>query len=155
MRRKDREITDFAQMLAIVSACDCCRIGLVDSDGAYIVPMNFGFEVIDKHFVIYFHGAKTGKKLSLLKNQQFVSFEMDRKHELVRGEEACSYSFCYQSVMGKGTIKLLEKYEEKVHGLQAIMEHYSNQSEWKFREEQVNMVSVLQLEVTEWSCKEH
>ena len=43
MRRKDREITDFEQMRAILDACDCARLGLVDEQGAYIVPMNFGW----------------------------------------------------------------------------------------------------------------
>ena len=41
MRRKDREVTDFDKMMEILSACDCCRLGLVDENGAYIVPLNF------------------------------------------------------------------------------------------------------------------
>lgn len=38
MRRTDREILDFEQMLAVVEACSCCRLGLIDEAGAYIVP---------------------------------------------------------------------------------------------------------------------
>ncbi len=41
MRRKEREVTDYNKMIEILKSCDCCRIGLVDDKGAYIVPMNF------------------------------------------------------------------------------------------------------------------
>lgn len=38
MRRRDREIKDFSKMLDIMKACDCCRLGFVDEQEAYIVP---------------------------------------------------------------------------------------------------------------------
>ena len=40
MRRKDREVTDFSKMIDILKSCDCCRLGLVDGNEAYIVSMN-------------------------------------------------------------------------------------------------------------------
>lgn len=155
MRRKDREITDFHKMIEILKACDCCRIGLVDTIGTYIVPMNFGYEEQNEKLILYFHGAVVGKKIDLIKEQSVASFEMDRKHELVEGEIACTYSYLYQSVMGKGNVQIMENYKDKVHGLQKIMSHYSDKQEWEFKEEDVNMVSVIKLEVNEWSCKEH
>lgn len=46
MRRKDREITDFHELIEIMKKCDVCRIALKDEDGyPYIVPLNFGLEV--------------------------------------------------------------------------------------------------------------
>ena len=46
MIRKDREITDRSEQLAIMEACDVCRIALNGEDGyPYIVPLNFGVEV--------------------------------------------------------------------------------------------------------------
>ncbi|MCI5517752.1 pyridoxamine 5'-phosphate oxidase family protein [Roseburia sp. MUC/MUC-530-WT-4D] len=155
MRRKDREITDFEQMRAILDACDCARLGLVDEQGAYIVPMNFGWEEQDGKLALYFHGAAEGKKLDLIRKQGSVSFEMDRKHELVEGDIACAYSYCYQSIMGNGRIKIVEDIEQKKHGLQVIMSHYTKKQNWDFQDELVNRVAVLKLEVDNWSCKEH
>ena len=63
MRRKDREITEFEQMRVILDACDCARLGLVDEQGAYIVPMNFGWEEQNGKLALYFHGAADGKSL--------------------------------------------------------------------------------------------
>lgn len=155
MRRKDREVTDYEKMLGIVNACDCCRIGLVDGDGAYIVPLNFGYENREGELTLYFHSAAEGKKIELVKQQGSVSFEMDTKHELVKGKAACAYSYLFQSVMGKGKVELLQDHEEKVYGLKKVMAHYSDKEDWSFPEKMVNNMAVMKLSVTEWSCKEH
>ena len=155
MRRADREIREFDRMLAIADACDCCRLGLLDDAGAYIVPLNFGYEAEGEKLTLYFHGAGQGKKIDLIREQKSASFEMDTRHALVEGETACAYSYRYQSVMGRGRIRLIEEYEEKVHGLQAIMAHYSRDREFAFGEEAVNRTAVIKLEVEAWSCKEH
>ena len=66
MRRKDREVADFTEQLAIIKKCDVCRIALNDEDGfPYIVPMNFGMDVQDGQLYLYFHCATEGKKLDL------------------------------------------------------------------------------------------
>ncbi len=155
MRRTDREIREFGRMLSIVDACDCCRLGLVDGAGAYIVPLNFGYEAEGEKMTLYFHGAGEGKKIDLIRAQGSASFEMDTRHQLVEGETACAYSYLYQSVMGRGKIRLASGYEEKVHGLNVIMAHYSRDREFVFKEEVVNRTAVIKLEVEEWSCKEH
>ena len=154
MRRADREIREFDRMLAVADACDCCRLGLLDDAGAYIVPLNFGYEAEGEKLTLYFHGAGQGKKIDLIREQKSASFEMDTRHALVEGETACAYSYRYQSVMGRGRIRLIEEYEEKVHGLQAIMAHYSRDREFAFGEEAVNRTAVIKLEVEAWSCKE-
>ena len=155
MRRADREIREFDRMLAVADACDCCRLGLLDDAGAYIVPLNFGYEAEGEKLTLYFHGAGQGKKIDLIREQKSASFEMDTRHALVEWETACAYSYRYQSVMGRGRIRLIEEYEEKVHGLQAIMAHYSRDREFAFGEEAVNRTAVIKLEVEAWSCKEH
>lgn len=155
MRRTDREITDRKKMLAILSACDCCRLGLLDGNGAYIVPLNFGYEEVDGELYLYFHSAENGKKIDLVKTQKTAAFEMDRKHQLVEGESACAYSYLYQSIMGNGVIQLINDHEEKLHALKVFMSHYATEDEWAFQEEQVKKVAIIKMKVTDWSCKEH
>ena len=96
-----------------------------------------------------------GKKIDLIKQQNTASFEMDTKHQLVEADVACSYSYLYQSIMGKGKISLVDDPEEKINGLECVMLHYSNNNTWKFNEEVLKRVAVIKIEVTEWSCKEH
>lgn len=155
MRRHDREITDPEKMLAIVKACDCCRLGFVENAGAYIVPMNFGYEVQNGTLLLYFHGAQEGKKQELIQTQKTVSFEMDTGHGLVEGKAACAYSFLYQSVMGHGVLQTLDSEAEKRHALGMIMAHYVPGRTWTFPEAAVQNVFIFRLEVTDWSCKTH
>lgn len=155
MRRKDREITNYDKMIEIMKSCDCCRIGLRDGDGVYIVPLNFGYDDKSENLTLYFHGASEGKKINLIKLQDTASFEMDTKHQLVEADIACSHSYLYQSIMGKGKISLVDSIDEKIKGLECVMLHYSHSNNWKFNEEVLNRVAVIKIEVTEWSCKEH
>lgn len=66
MRRKDREITDFNEIMNIINKCDVCRLALFDEDYPYIVPLNFGVDKEDDQLYLYFHCANQGKKLDLL-----------------------------------------------------------------------------------------
>lgn len=155
MRRNDREITEQNKMMEILSACECCRLGLIDENGAYIVPLNFGYEEVEGKIFLYFHGAAAGKKFDLIRMQKKASFELDRKHQLIEGETACTYSYLYQSIMGNGKIQILNNYEEKIHALRMLMSHYSDKKDWNFKKEQVEKIAVIKMEVTNWSCKEH
>ena len=62
MRRKDREISDYSEIIRIIESCSVCRLGLMDENEAYIVPMNFGYIVENKDLTLYFHSAKEGRK---------------------------------------------------------------------------------------------
>lgn len=57
MRRKDRQVSDAAMQREIILACSCCRLGFCDEGGAYIVPLNFGYEERAGKRTFYFHGA--------------------------------------------------------------------------------------------------
>jgi nitroimidazol reductase NimA-like FMN-containing flavoprotein (pyridoxamine 5'-phosphate oxidase superfamily) len=155
MRRSDREIVDAGKINEIIRACDCCRLGFVDGDSAYIVPLNFGFEEADGKRFFYFHGAKEGKKISLTKSNPNVGFELDTNHAVNAGEKACNYSFRYQSVIGKGKIALVEDVDEKKSALCCIMRHYSDKTDWAFTDGEVSAIAIMKLEVTELACKEH
>lgn len=155
MRRSDREVTSFSDMLRVVDACDCCRLGMVDQGAAYIVPMNFGYEAADETLTLYFHSANVGKKLSLLPAQTAVSFEMDTAHGLVEGKSACSFSYWYQCVMGVGTAEILTDADARMHALRTIMRHYTGEEQWEFAEKALRAVTVFRLRVDRWSCKVH
>ena len=47
MRRSDREIKDFDEIIEVINKCDVCRLAINDGDYPYIVPMNFGLNIED------------------------------------------------------------------------------------------------------------
>lgn len=155
MRRNDREVIDQQKIESIISFCHCCRLGFYDNDGVYIVPLNFGYEKIGEKRIFYFHGAKEGRKIDLIKTGNPVGFEMDTNYKLHENENACGYSAGFQSIIGTGKIVLIEDLDEKIHALQQIMFHYTEKRDWEFPMEMLKNMSVFKLEVREISCKEH
>ena len=155
MRRKEREVTDYNKMIEILKSCDCCRIGLVDDKGAYIVPMNFGYEDNNGKLTLYFHGATEGKKIDLINNQPEISFETDTNDRKQYHLLQAHVSYLYQSIMGKGQVKIVADRDTKIKGLNQIMHHYTGKSDYEFNENVLERTAVIKLAVTEWSCKEH
>lgn len=160
MRRKDREITDFEAMRAIVDSCDCCRLGFVVEGEAYMVPLNFGYEVEQQPgqapaLVLYFHGAAAGKKWELLHGASTITFEMDTGHRLVPGMRADEYTFAYRSVMGRGTVALLDADTDKRHAMNRIMDHYTGRTGWEVSPAMLHTTAFFALRVTHWTAKAH
>lgn len=155
MRRKDREITDKEVIEKIIEKCDCCRIGLIDGERPYIVPLNFAYVAEgDKQF-LYFHGSKVGRKIELINKNKYAGFEMDTNHMVKTSEEACKYSFRYQSVIGTGLITIVKDLDEKIKGLRLLMKHYSGKDNWTFNEKMIEAIEVIKIEVEEMTCKEN
>ena len=115
MRRKDREITGREKIKEIISSCDCCRLGFNDDGKVYIVPLNFGFIERNEKFIFYFHGAKTGRKHDIMKENNNVGFELDTNHRIYgKDDVACTYTSAFQSIIGTGKVFIVEDYDEKV-----------------------------------------
>ena len=144
MRRKDRQVTDPEKIDSIIAQCHCCRLGFSDGEQVYVVPLSFGYENTGEKRIFYFHGATEGRKLELVKRGKPVGLELDCAYRLREGENACSFTARFQSVIATGIPRILATSQEKIHGLQQIMGHYSGKKDWDF-----------QVEVTELSCKEH
>lgn len=154
MRRKDREVTDINELLAIIQECRICHLGMQDDKGIYIVPLNYGFEYVDNQLNLYFHSAKVGRKIDALKLNPNVCIEMDCDHRLIEGEKACDYSFGFKSVIGNGQASFVENYDEKLKGLQLLM-HHETMKEFEFDTKMVNMVTVMKVVVQEFTGKYH
>ena len=121
MRKEKREIQSLDEMAELLSRCDTIRIGISDAGAPYIVPVSFGFEKINGKIAVYFHGAKVGKRAELLKKLPRVCVEADLCHGF--GDSASGgYSCDYESVIGYGTVELLDGAEAD-KGFALLMEH--------------------------------
>jgi uncharacterized protein len=155
MRRKDREITDFQDILHLLSTMKVIRLGLLDKDIPYIVPLNFGYKEENEKLTFYFHSALKGRKIDLLKIHPKVCFEMDTEHQLIEGKIACDSTFDFASIMGLGIISFIEDPKLKVEALNHLMRHQSNLKSFEYDPLELKQVSVYQLEVSEISAKRH
>lgn len=151
MRRKDREITDFNEMIEIIKKCDVCRIALNDGDVPYIVPLNFGLDVQGEQVFLYFHSAAEGKKLDLIARNNRAAFEMDCDHKFILYEERMSCTMGYASVMGHGIIEAVPE-EEKYEALKILMRQY-HAEEFPFNTDPMKVTTVLKMTVTDMTGK--
>ncbi len=152
MRRKDREITGLAEIMEILSRCQVCRLGMCQKGMPYVVPLNFWVEREGERLVLYFHGAREGKKLDIIRENPQVCVEFDGEHRLLEGETACAHSFAYESVIGFGKAEILESHEEKAQGLAAILRSLTGK-EFTFTPEQTQSVAVLRMALEEVAGK--
>ena len=153
MRRAEREVTDRGQLLEIIGRCTCCRVAFSDPEGAYIVPLSFAF-VPGQPDRFYFHGAKEGRKASLIAKRPKVGFELDCAYELVAGQSGCKYSCRYQSIVGTGVIGEVQDMEEKKQALSALMRQYEPSRSFAFTDEQAQAVAVYRLDVAAMTGKQ-
>jgi nitroimidazol reductase NimA-like FMN-containing flavoprotein (pyridoxamine 5'-phosphate oxidase superfamily) len=122
MRRKENEITDRAIIESIILKSSVCRLALSENDQPYVVPLCFGY----KDNALYFHSAREGKKVDMLRKNSKVCFEFDTDHEIVSSESPCKWTMNYRSVVGKGKASLIHDPEAKRQAFDIIMHHYSD-----------------------------
>ena len=123
---------------------------MVDGNLPYVVPLNFGY--LDN--VLYFHSAKVGKKVEILKLNSNVCFEFDVDHELRKAGSACDWGMKYRSVIGFGTVSLIECHAEKIEALAIIMKQYSDSQHFEFAEAAVNKTSVFRIVIEKMTGKQ-
>lgn len=151
MRRSDREITAFEEIVDIIEKCDVCRLALNDEEYPYILPLNFGMQVEGEEITLYFHGANHGTKYEIMKKDSRASFEMDCMHKLVMDEETGNCTMEYKSVVGHGQIEIVPE-EEKYDALCILMRHY-HQEEFPFNQRVIPYTIVFKLKVKSWTGK--
>ncbi len=154
MRRINRQITDREKLRQIIEDCKVVRIGAMDAEGLFVLPVNYGYDLEGDRLTLYIHSAKEGRKAELFLEGAEVAFEMDRGHRLITGGYTCAYSYAYQSIMGNGRIELVKTDEEKRYGLKRLMEHLAPEHAAVFSDEMVDAVNVYCLKADHFTGKE-
>lgn len=152
MRRSDREIRDFDEILEVMKKCDVCRIAMQGDEYPYVIPLNFGMAVDGQQVVLYFHGAQAGMKYELLSKNNKVCFEMDCGHMLFTDMEKGNCTMCYESVIGYGVVEDVPE-EDKREALDILMEHYPVPAGFHYNEAVVAQTRVLKLTVESMTGK--
>jgi nitroimidazol reductase NimA-like FMN-containing flavoprotein (pyridoxamine 5'-phosphate oxidase superfamily) len=148
MRRKEREITDPGEIEEIIGQAEVCRVGLVDGDEPYIVPVFFGYE----KGAIYFHCALEGRKIEIIKRHNRACFEIDTDVEIVGGQKPCGWTARYRSIMGVGRARILEDETEKVHALNVLMKQYSK-GDSNFDSDKLDAVLMVRIDIESMTGK--
>ena len=155
MRRSDREVTEFTDILSIVEKCEVLRIALIDGEKPYLVPLNFGYEADGDSLTLYMHSAGEGRKIDIIRKSPEVCFEMDCSFQLVKADSPCNWTGEYESVIGEGQISILEDPEAKKHAMDAIMKKYGFEGMPEYNPAALARTALLKIEVRQMTGKRH
>ena len=130
IRRTDREILDFNEILDVLRRAQTIRLGLNGDPYPYVVPLSYGYEAFGegdgaaRGVAIYIHGATEGFKHELIKRDNHVCVEADILHRFAeRGEgDDKSLTTEYESVIGFGTAEAISG-AEAIKGMELLIEH--------------------------------
>jgi hypothetical protein len=148
MRRKEKEISDKTIMESIILRSSVCRLALSEEGRPYVVPLCFGY----KDNIVYFHSAREGIKLDILKQNNKVCIEFDIDHEIVEADDACGWGMKYQSVIGFGKGSIIDDLEKKRKALDIIMQQYSRSS-YEFPDSKVKKTVIIKVEIEHMTGK--
>ncbi len=153
MRRKDRQITEIEAIRAILDKAKVLHLAMIDGARPYVVPMNYGYALADGRLTLYLHGAKEGRKLDVLQQNDRVAFVLETDVSPVSGGDIpCKYGEAYASVMGEGTAVLLDDPVQKIEALQILMKTQTGR-EFAFTPAMAESVAVIRVNVDSFTAK--
>ena len=128
MRRAKRQVTDIELIKKLVEEVQVVRIALNGEIYPYVVPVNFGYSWDNNdQLTLYVHGAKEGKKVSMLEKNPLV-----------------------------GKAEMIENLDEKRVALELLMEHAAKGKEYDpMPEKMLERVGVIKIELESYTVKQN
>jgi uncharacterized protein len=116
------------------------------------IHMNYGYHFDQDKLTLYFHCAKQGRKVELLKINPKVAFSIDGFHDLVTHQIACKNTILYRSIMGEGIVEFIDEETAKLQALRLIMLHLTG-TEGTYLEQSVKEVLVVKINILSYCGK--
>jgi uncharacterized protein len=150
MRRKDREIKDRSEIDAILSEGKVMRLALVDGDMPFLVPVNYAYD--GTH--LFFHSAKVGTKMEILKKNSNVCFEVSLDHGVIEAENPCDFEAKHRTVIGIGKAVAVEDEAEKIAVLDRIVVRFTDRR-FEYPKATLAHTAVTRIEIVSVKGKKH
>ncbi len=115
IRRKERAITEDKELKAILQQSKYITIAMCQDNEPYLVSMSHGYD--PEKNCIYFHCAKEGKKMDILKENNVVWGQALLDEGYIHGK--CNHN--YATTMFKGTVSFLDDFDEKKAALHLMV----------------------------------
>jgi uncharacterized protein len=149
MRRADREITDAAQVAALLQRERVLYLAMCDEGTPYVLPVSYGYDGES----LFVHSAAAGRKIEVLQRNPRVCFAVTLDQELTTGDVSCGWSFKYRSVVGEGVVHFVEDEEGKRQGLDVLMRQHGGTG-GDYLPENMAKTAVLRIEILSLSGKQ-
>ena len=152
MTKREFKITDEAEIREILDTAKVLRLGLAVDNEPHIIPLNYGYSMEEGKLTFYLHSAVKGSKLELMGKNPNVCFELACDYRPFEGVLPCQYGLGYSAVSGRGRVTIVEDVEEKMEAMSVLMKTQTGK-DFTFNERLVSIVSVIRLDVSEYTAK--
>jgi hypothetical protein len=150
MRRKEREITDRAEINVILRSSKVMYLGLADQEFPFVVPVFFAYDGTS----IFFHSASAGTKIEILKRNPKVCFVVSVDQGFIESGKACDFEAKHRTVIGFGIANFLEDDAEKISALDQIVALFSDQH-FEYPKSNLRHTTVIRIDVHSLKGKQH
>jgi nitroimidazol reductase NimA-like FMN-containing flavoprotein (pyridoxamine 5'-phosphate oxidase superfamily) len=116
IRRKEKEITEAAEMIAILRKAKYITVAMCLDDEPYLVTLSHGFDA--KNHCIYFHCAQEGKKIDILKKNNLVWGQALKDDGYAIGK--CDH--LYATTQFRGRVTFITDENEKRYALRVMID---------------------------------
>jgi nitroimidazol reductase NimA-like FMN-containing flavoprotein (pyridoxamine 5'-phosphate oxidase superfamily) len=150
MRRKEREITDRTEIDSIIYSSKVMHLALSDNNTPFLVPLFYAYDGTS----LYFHSAKAGTKIEIIKRNNNVCFEITTDHGVIESDKACDFEAKHRTVIGFGKALFVESEEEKINALNRIVARFTDKK-FEFPKANLNSTTVIRIEIDLLKGKKH
>jgi nitroimidazol reductase NimA-like FMN-containing flavoprotein (pyridoxamine 5'-phosphate oxidase superfamily) len=148
LRRANKEITDRSEIDRILATAPVLHLGIIDGDRPYVVPMHFGYA----DSALFLHGACKGRKISALKANPQVCFDVTDRYEVQPGSKACEFSTRFVSVIGHGRARFLDDPAQRRAALDVLMNKFAP-GPYEYRPGAEAATAVIRIDIDEITGK--
>jgi nitroimidazol reductase NimA-like FMN-containing flavoprotein (pyridoxamine 5'-phosphate oxidase superfamily) len=152
-RLPERGSTDFDLACAIIDAAKICHVGFTLEDQPYVVPMALGRDGDQ----LLLHGSVVSRLMKNLASGLPCCVTVTHLDGLVLARSAFHSSMNYRSVMVFGTATEVADHDEKVRGLDALVDHLAPGRRAELRastRKELNATTLLSLPIETFSIKQ-
>lgn len=160
MRKSEFKITNNEIIEEILDSSEYATLALSCDNKPYSIPVNFVYD----NNVVYFHGAKKGKKKEFIQSNSYAAFSVALPYSLIQSyfssndEMACPATQFFRSVCASGQVFIVENYDEKVKALSLLMKKLQPEGKYKSLNQEVytkmiNATEVFRFDIEDMTGK--
>lgn len=150
LRRKDRLMADRADIDAVLNEGRVMRLALADGDTPFVVPVFFAYD----GEALFFHSAKAGTKIDILKRNPKVCFEVSVDHGIIESDKACDFEARHRTVIGFGRAEFVDDAAQKTAALARIVARFTDRR-FEFPEANLKTTAVVRIAIESMTGKRH
>lgn len=140
MRRKDKQVTEHDELVKPLKEAEYITLALCSKNKPYIATLSHGYD--EKNNCIYFHSAREGNKIDILKDNPLVWGQA----LIDSGYQHGSCDHLYHTTQFSGSVTFVEDMTEKKYALRTMVNQLDKAPD-KIIKDQVKPSSIAKVHV--------